>query len=77
MIGVEYSAPLYEIARANIERFRREHPGLAPMEILHIDATEYDIPETPCVMYFYNPFDAATARKVVERIKESDSATPA
>jgi hypothetical protein len=74
--GVEWSEPLYRLACSNIGAVAARNPNLAPMEIAFGNATEYVIPETPCVLYFFNPFDLTTIQRIAERIRESLARAP-
>jgi len=74
--GVEWSEPLHRIARANLAKVARRDSTLAPMELSLGDATEYRFPKTPSVLYFFNPFDYETTRRVAENLAESLVAAP-
>jgi SAM-dependent methyltransferase len=64
LIGVEFSGRLVEIARAN------------GIETIHADATEYDLPPVPTLLFLYNPFGRETMDKVAERTRASLKASP-
>jgi SAM-dependent methyltransferase len=63
-IGVEFSEELVRIARAN------------GIETIHADATEYDLPPVPTLLFLYNPFGRETMDKVAKRTKASLEANP-
>lgn len=63
LIGVEMSGKLAETARKNMRR-----AGIAA-EIANQDASSYRFPDTPLVIFMYNPFGAVTMRQVAEKIK--------
>lgn len=70
--GVEFASRLHRDAQANIA-----HCGLVRRaRSLHMDAAHYEIPEDPCVLYFYNPFDAPVMRRVLGRIAKSHARNP-
>jgi hypothetical protein len=69
--GVELSAHLCDIARANVVTFAARHPGMSPAEIVAGDATTYRPPGRSIVAYFYNPFDATIMAKVRSRLEEA------
>jgi len=52
VIGVEFSAPLVEIAQANLARF-----GKSNIAFLNTDATHYDLPAGRSLVFLFNPFD--------------------
>lgn len=76
VIGVEYSEPLNEVARRNVEIFRKSHTALAPIDVVWADALEYPVPEGPLVVFLYNPFGQAIMSQLVERISTSYARDP-
>jgi SAM-dependent methyltransferase len=68
IVGVEFSPPLHEIARANVATLGRH---AARVETLVMDAAEYEPPLEPLVLYFFNPFDAPVMRRVLSRVRAS------
>lgn len=73
-IGVESSAELCAVARTNIARYARRHPG-----VLHVtcaDAAHFEVPVEVTVAYFFNPFGATTMSAVIDRIGESLARVP-
>lgn len=70
VIGVELSAELAEIARANIERTL---PKLAckTIEVVVKDVLEYDVPDDVTYVYFNNPFENEIFAGAVERLLQS------
>ncbi len=64
IIGVEFARELADCARANIGRFRADWQRCRDLEIVEGDAAEFDFPDTPLVIFFYNPF----ARDVFELV---------
>jgi SAM-dependent methyltransferase len=71
IIGVEFSAELNEVARRNIARFPADRQRCRTIEIVTIDATEYEIPAEPAVLYFYNPFREPVLRRVLAGVRRS------
>jgi SAM-dependent methyltransferase len=74
--GVEFSAGLCEIARANVERFRTKAGCRADFEIIHGDAAEYDVRDDEDVFFLFNPFDGHVLGRVVKNISRSFQARP-
>jgi SAM-dependent methyltransferase len=72
IVGVEFSAALAEIARGNVERLSER----ADFEVRCVDAVDYELPDEPCVLYFYNPFASPVLRRVLENIRHSLERTP-
>jgi len=56
IVGVEFARELVDIARSNIERFKDPSQKCRALSAVEADAAAYDFPETPLVVYFYNPF---------------------
>jgi len=63
-IGVEFSEQLVRVARAN------------GIETIHADATEYELPPVPTLLFLYNPFGRETMDRVAERTRASLDAIP-
>lgn len=69
IIGIEFSARLNEVARRNIAATHCTRS--TSIEILHLDAAEYEIPNDPCVLFFFNPFKPPLIDQVAARIRRS------
>lgn len=76
VVGVELSERLCRIARDNAAKFARRFPDLAPISIHNVDAAEYRIPDGPCVLYFYNPFDSSILDRIVANMRSSYERNP-
>lgn len=67
IIGVEFSERLVETARRNLgDR----------AETILADATQYDLPPVPTILFLYNPFQGTVMEAVAERTKASLAAHP-
>lgn len=75
-VGVEFSKELVEIAQRNLRSYRSGLRKCRDVEILACDATEYALPEEPSLYYFYNPFNAAIMRRVLDNIRTSIESHP-
>lgn len=69
VIGVEYSQTLHKAALANIRAAKRLK--CTSVTSVCMDAQEFQIPETPCVLYFYNPFKGRIMERVLSNIRGS------
>jgi hypothetical protein len=76
IVGVEFSAQLNEIARANIERFPRSRQRCVEIQVVTVDASTYEPPPDPAVLYFYNPFAEPVLMRVLERVRASVDSRP-
>jgi hypothetical protein len=54
--GVEFAKELVAFAGHNISGFRCDRQRCFDLGIVEADATQFEIPNTPLVLFFYNPF---------------------
>jgi hypothetical protein len=73
IVGVEFSPPLARIAEENVATLGAD---TARTELVVADATEYDPPPEPLVLYFFNPFAANVMQKVLARVDASLAKQP-
>lgn len=71
VVGVEFSQELCAVARRNVEAYARATGRTWPIEVVCGDAAEFAIPDGPCVLYFYNPFDRVLMKRIAERVRDS------
>ncbi|NWG32842.1 MAG: class I SAM-dependent methyltransferase [Chloroflexi bacterium] len=76
VIGVEFSIELVETCRKNLEIFKAKSKSKTEFEILHMDASEYEIPPEANLLFFSNPFNEELTRKVIGNILKSYDQTP-
>ena len=76
LVGVEYSAPLVEIARANARIVASNHPDRPAIRVEQGDAGQWDFPEGDFVLFLYNPFGAELMGRVVARIEAALRQSP-
>ena len=76
IIGVEIAAELHEIACQNIQRYRSKTQKCKNIRSLNLDATEFELPPTPLVLYLYNPFRPAVMIPVLQRLQQSLNSHP-
>ncbi len=72
ILGVEFSPILHKHARTVIDTFSRKTGSGDNIEIRCLDAADLEIPDGPCVLYFYNPFDAEMMHKILDNIENAD-----
>lgn len=68
VIGIEYAASLVQIAAANVPNYRGNPPLQCAIESICADATTTTYPETPLIVYFFNPFAIEIFEKVSGKI---------
>ena len=76
IVGVEILPELHRAAEENIRAFPESTGRRRQIETILADACEYDFPETPLVVYLFNPLPEAGLRRVVGRLAESLSKVP-
>ena len=76
IIGVEFSIELVETCRKNLEIFKSKFKGNTEFEVLHADASEYEIPADANFLFFSNPFDEPLVIKVIDNILRSLEKAP-
>jgi 16S rRNA G966 N2-methylase RsmD len=70
IVGVEFVPELCETARKNLETCH------CHAEVLCMDATKYEFPDGPLVIYMCNPFDAQLMRQMVRNMERSLAHSP-
>lgn len=76
VIGVEFSIELVEICRANLEIFKAKTNTKTEFEIIHMDASQYEIPAEANLLFFSNPFNETLTTKVIENVLSSYDKSP-
>ncbi|UDL89016.1 class I SAM-dependent methyltransferase [Mesorhizobium sp. PAMC28654] len=71
IIGVEFARELVEIAKRNINSFRDASRKCRALSVVQADAAAYEFPETPLVVYFYNPFSSDVFEIVLKNLVSS------
>jgi len=75
VIGVEFAPTLAAIAKENIEH-AQHRLTCSDIEILVMNATEFNIPADINILHFYNPFVGKTLSAVLSNIADSLQTTP-
>jgi SAM-dependent methyltransferase len=70
VIGIDFARELCEACKSNLEKIRSTY-RCGDVQILHADATEFDMPHEPCVVYIYNSFRGPVLAAALERIRNS------
>jgi hypothetical protein len=76
MIGVEYSAELVAVARANLARSTSPDVRARESEIVHADAVEFELPPEPLVLFLFNPFTCSVMADFVGHVRASFRSAP-
>lgn len=76
IVGVEFAPALCETAERNVEAYLPHGWDGPSIEILCEDASRYELPLEPLVVYLYNPFGAEVMRLVARRLLASHARWP-
>ncbi|MBF0099099.1 MAG: class I SAM-dependent methyltransferase [Magnetococcales bacterium] len=56
IIGVELAPELCTVLERNLIRYRDRHPEMPPWRIVNCDASVFEFPDTPLIVFFFDPF---------------------
>jgi SAM-dependent methyltransferase len=70
VIGVEFAKELHEVAKENTARLSHI------IELVNADATTFEFPNEPLIVYMFNPFGSVIVRKVADNLLASWKANP-
>lgn len=76
IVGVEFARELHEVASENIRRYRSNSQKCKQVQSLHADATEFEFPTGPLVLYLANPFGPGVLVPVLRNLQKSLVANP-
>jgi SAM-dependent methyltransferase len=69
--GIELSEDMHRMAVGNIGKARNSGALRAPVVVPHGDATDYELPRHPVVVYLFNPFGEQVISRVADAIQSS------
>jgi predicted RNA methylase len=75
IIGVELLPELHRIAQENIVKFTARNSS-PPMISINVDATEFDFPDEPLVVFLFHPLPEVGFRKVFANLQQSLNFAP-
>jgi hypothetical protein len=73
IIGIELAPSLHARAEANVRTLTGDRPAI---RLLCGDATTFELPPEPAVLYLYNPFGVASMRRLLGRVETSLARRP-
>lgn len=76
VVGVELSPVLHETAAANVARLSTAGVLRSHVRLVHGDATSFDLPDAPLVVYLYHPFRQELAAQVIDGLVASITSAP-
>jgi hypothetical protein len=71
IVGVEFAKELVDYAQDNIKTFSADWQQCRNLETVWADATQYALPDSPLVLFFYNPFSRDVFEAVLRNISTS------
>ena len=80
--GIELNPEMAAIARQNVEHWTRAHredptaARLAPIEVVEQDALDFELPQTPTLLFLFHPFEAPVLKQLLRRIETQFARRP-
>lgn len=75
IVGIELNPEMSRVARQNTDLWRTAHANdstagrIAPISLIEQDALEFELPQTPTLLFLFHPFDAPVLRALLRRIE--------
>jgi SAM-dependent methyltransferase len=75
VVGIELNPEMAAIARQNVEHWTRAHSEdptaarVTPIEVVEQDALEFELPQTPTLLFLFHPFEAPVLKQLLRRIE--------
>ena len=76
IIGIEFSKSLTAIAELNLSKYPSENKSCKNIELICLDALDYELPDEKLVLFLYNPFHKVVMEKFVKKVSESFLKSP-
>jgi SAM-dependent methyltransferase len=76
IVGVELIPELHRAAEQNIREFRSATQRCSQIEVVCTDACEFVFPDTPLVLYLFNPLPRAGLQRVLRNLEQSLEQSP-
>jgi hypothetical protein len=71
IIGVEFASDLDAVARRNVKTYRNPRQACFQIEPVNMDATQFEFPPEPSLIYFFYPFDQFVMEPVIRNLNRS------
>jgi SAM-dependent methyltransferase len=71
IVGVELLPSLHEIAEQNLRQYKNEKQKCFALESICGDATAFQFPDHPLVIFLFNPFAESGMRRVLLNLEQS------
>ncbi|HVJ07278.1 MAG TPA: class I SAM-dependent methyltransferase [Acidisarcina sp.] len=76
VVGVELNATLAATAQKNIQAWESAGRVRCSTRVVCGDATEFQFPENPCVVFLFNPFGGTVLRRLIKKIERAFAQRP-
>jgi SAM-dependent methyltransferase len=76
VIGIEFASDLHALAEQNVKTYRNSKQACFQIEPVHIDATQYEFPLEPLLIYLFYPFDQFVMGPVIQNLNRSLAGHP-
>lgn len=76
VVGVELSPVLHQTAASNVARVGASGALASHVRLVHGDATGFDVPAGPVIVYLYHPFRQELAAEVIDALVTSVARAP-
>ena len=76
IVGVELLAELHNAAQENIRAYRSQTQRCTQIEALCADASEFAFPESPLLLYLFNPLPEPALRRTIRNLEQSLQLSP-
>ncbi len=76
IVGVELLPSLNETAQQNLAKYHNGLQKCFVMESICADATTFELPPTPMLIYLFNPFPETGLRRAIAKLKKTLQAKP-
>jgi hypothetical protein len=73
VIGVELNPGLAQTAADNLDIWQSDGRAHSPARIFCQDATDFQLPTNPCVIFLYNPFAEPLVHRLIQRLATAPS----
>jgi hypothetical protein len=76
VIGIEFAEELHRLAEENIRRYNNPSQQCRSIRSICMDVVHYMPPETPLVIYLFDPFGEPIIRRMIENLEGSYRKNP-
>jgi hypothetical protein len=76
IVGVEYSDQMCHVARSNVSCLPKNERRCDEIDVICGDASDFEIPEGPLVIFLFNPFGRQVMKQVVRNVLVSHQQNP-